>query len=348
MNGPRPIRNARPTSLSVVIPVFDEAANLSELIRRCLDACHDQGPHEIVLVDDGSRDGSDRIIAEAAEAHRGRIVGVLLNRNYGQHAAVMAGFAASRGDFVVTLDADLQNPPEEIPRIVAMLREGFDVVGSVRARRKDSAFRRLASRLVNRGMAGTAGSTMTDYGCMLRGYDRRVVNAMVASRERTTFIPALANGFAKRTTEIEVAHHARGNGDSKYNLWRLLNLQLDLLTTTTKLPLRLLSWIGAVFSLLGFGLGAAILVARLVYGSAWAAEGVFTLFALQFIILGVQFVGLGLLGEYLGRVYEDVRARPRYLVDRIVGTSALESTSAGGEASPLGRPTAATAGRSER
>jgi undecaprenyl-phosphate 4-deoxy-4-formamido-L-arabinose transferase len=318
----------RPMSLSLVIPVYNEAPNLPELLRRCLAACDELKPFEIVLVDDGSRDGSEQIIVAAAQAHPGKIVAVCLNRNYGQHAAVMAGFAAAHGDAVVTLDADLQNPPEEIPRIVAKLREGFDVVGGVRARRRDSAFRRLASRFVNRLTARTTGVGMTDYGCMLRGYDRAVVAAMLQCRERSTFIPVLANAFAKHATEISVAHAARSRGRSKYGIWRLLNLQLDLLTATTKFPLRLLSWLGAAISVLGFGFGAMILVLRLIHGSAWAAEGVFTLFAVLFIILGAQFIGMGLLGEYLGRIYDDVRARPRYFVHRAVGRSELDPDAA--------------------
>ena len=133
--------------ISIVIPVFNEQENFHELIERCLATCEGLGaPFEIILVDDGSRDRSAKLIAEAAEQGHGRVIGVLLNRNYGQHAAVMAGLAQARGQIVVTLDADLQNPPEEIPRLVATIEEGFDVVGTVRVPRQDTLFRRLASR----------------------------------------------------------------------------------------------------------------------------------------------------------------------------------------------------------
>jgi undecaprenyl-phosphate 4-deoxy-4-formamido-L-arabinose transferase len=280
-------------------------------------------PFEIILVDDGSHDSSADIIQDAAEKHHGRVVGVFLNRNYGQHAAVMAGFAHARGELVVTLDADLQNPPEEIPRLVEALCAGNDVVGSVRAQRQDSLFRRLASRLVNRMTARVTGVAMSDYGCMLRAYRRHIVDAMLQCRERSTFIPVLALKFAKTSVEIPVAHAARSNGESKYSLWKLINLQLDLLTTTTRLPLRLLSLAGAATALLGFGLGALILVLRVLFGATWAVEGVFTLFAILFVILGTQLVGMGLLGEYLGRVYDDVRARPRFFVDQVAGASDL-------------------------
>mgnify|MGYP002347069289 CR=1 FL=1 len=306
--------------MSVVIPVFNEEQNLQELLTRCLKACGDTGESfEIVLVDDGSVDASPQIIAEAAERSAGSIVGVLLNRNYGQHAAVMAGFGESRGEIVVTLDADLQNPPEEIPELVRKMAEGYDVVGTVRTPRRDPLFRRVASRIVNHAARRATGVMMHDYGCMLRAYRRHVVDAVLQCHERSTFIPVLANSFARRPTEIEVHHAERSRGDSKYSLWKLINLQFDLLTSMTTFPLRLLSVLGGITSILGVGFGIFLLIMRLVHGAGWAAEGVFTLFAVLFIFTGAEFVGMGLLGEYIGRIYHDVRARPRYFVHQVVG-----------------------------
>jgi undecaprenyl-phosphate 4-deoxy-4-formamido-L-arabinose transferase len=313
MTGQRP-------QVSVVIPVFNEEQNLEELVRRCLKACADTGESfEIVLVDDGSSDASPQIIAAAAEQNAGKIVGVLLNRNYGQHAAVMAGFAECRGEIVVTLDADLQNPPEEIPTLVRTMRRGFDVVGTIRTPRHDPFFRRVASRIVNRAARKATGVMMHDYGCMLRGYRRSVVDAMLQCHERSTFIPVLANSFARQPTEIEVRHAERSRGDSKYSLWKLVNLQFDLLTSMTTFPLRLLSLLGGITSMLGAGLGVFLLVMRLAHGAEWAAQGVFTLFAVLFIFTGAQFIAMGLLGEYIGRIYHDVRARPRYFVHQVIG-----------------------------
>jgi undecaprenyl-phosphate 4-deoxy-4-formamido-L-arabinose transferase len=308
-----------PGLLSVVIPVYNEAENLDELVPRCLEAgraC--EGPFEILLVDDGSTDGSTGLI-ERASAEHPEVVGVLLNRNYGQHAAVMAGFEACRGEIVVTLDADLQNPPEEIPRLVEAAREGFDVVGTVRRGRRDTLFRRLSSALVNRAVQRSTGVMMHDYGCMLRAYRRHIVEAMLQCTEHSTFIPVLANGFARKTTEIEVGHEARRGGSSKYSLYKLVKLMFDLLTSMTTAPLRLLSILGVLISGLGIGFGLLLLVMRLVYGPEWAAQGVFTLFAILFIFIGAQFIGLGLLGEYIGRIYQDVRARPRYFVQEVIG-----------------------------
>jgi undecaprenyl-phosphate 4-deoxy-4-formamido-L-arabinose transferase len=308
------------TKLSIVIPVFDEEACLPELIRRCLEACGElKLKFEIILVDDGSSDRSAEFIEQASAANPERVVGVLLNRNYGQHAAVMAGFEYCRGEIVVTLDADLQNPPEEIPRLVAEIQKGFDVVGTGR----DSSFRKMSSTIVNRVVQKSTGVLMHDYGCMLRAYRRHIVSAMLQCHERSTFIPILANSFARRTAEIEVRHAARSVGNSKYPFWKLVSLQFDLLTGITTFPLRLLSLLGTLISAAGVGFGVFLLVMRLIYGPEWAVQGVFTLFAILFIFIGAQFIALGLLGEYLGRVYHDVRARPRFFVGRVTGRSDL-------------------------
>lgn len=308
--------------VSLVIPVFNEEKNLKELVGRCIEVCTSmKKPFEIVLVDDGSSDDSAKIITEAAERQGGKIVGVLLNRNYGQHSAVMAGFMEARGDIIVTLDADLQNPPEEVPKLVKKVEEGFDVVGSVRVQRRDTFFRRIASAAVNKVAQKATGVVMHDYGCMLRAYRRPVVDAMLQCHERSTFIPILANSFARRATEVEVSHAARSEGDSKYGLWGLINLQFDLLTSTTTFPLRVLSVMGTVISMAGVGFGVFLLIMRIIYGPHWAAEGIFTLFAVLFVFVGAQFIGMGLLGEYIGRIYHDVRARPRYFVHKVVGRS---------------------------
>jgi len=312
------------STISIVIPVYNEEQNLPELIRQTLAACQSLGHQfEIILVDDGSRDSSAEMISRAAVEHAGEIIGVLLTRNYGQHLAIMAGFAQARGEIVITLDADLQNPPAEIVNLVRKMEEGFEVVGSIRVPRCDSMFRRLSSYLINRLTAKVTGVVMHDYGCMLRAYRRSIVQAMLQCHERSTFIPVLANGFARRTAEIEVRHAERKSGESKYGLWKLINLQFDLLTSMTTFPLRLLTLFGAFVSMLGVGFGVLIIILRLVWGAEWAAQGVFTLFAILFIFVGAQFIAMGLLGEYIGRTYMDVRARPRYFVQSIQGTSRI-------------------------
>lgn len=305
--------------VSIVIPVYNEEASLPELLRRTSAACEKlDRDYEIILIDDGSRDGSADLLLEAAEAPGSHVVAVILNRNYGQHAAIMAGFEECRGDVIITLDADLQNPPEEIPRLVEQAALGYDVVGTVRQKRQDSALRRWPSKLINLAVQRSTGVAMSDYGCMLRAYRASIVKAMLACRERSTFIPILANSFARHTTEIMVAHAEREHGESKYDFMRLINLMFDLVTCMTTTPLRLLSLVGGAMAAAGFGFALLLLFLRVIFGAAWAGHGTFVLFAVLFMFTGVQLVGMGLLGEYLGRMYNDVRARPRFFIERIV------------------------------
>lgn len=308
------------SKVSVVIPVFNEEECLPSLLSRTVAACQQLNKkYEIILVDDGSTDASADMLIAAAKVPENHVIAVLLNRNYGQHSAIMAGFNQVSGDLVITLDADLQNPPEEIPRLVEVAEQGYDVVGTVRAHRQDSWFRKTASKIINMMIQRATGKSMGDYGCMLRAYRRHIVEAMLNCHERSTFIPILANTFARHTTEISVQHAEREFGDSKYSLMKLINLMYDLITCLTTTPLRLLSLLGSVVALSGFLLAVLLILLRLIHGPIWAADGVFTLFAVLFIFIGAQFVGMGLLGEYIGRIYTDVRARPRYFIQKVVG-----------------------------
>ena len=312
-----------PRLVSLVVPVYNEQTNLPELIQRCL-AVGEALPSdfELILVDDGSSDASADVIGEFAAKEPGHVVAVLLNRNYGQHSAVLAGMSEARGDVVVTLDADLQNPPEEIPKLLDAIRGGCDVAAGVRQRRQDSRFRVVASRWMNWLMQKITGTAVSDYGCMLRAYRRDIVDAVLQCEERSAYIPALANSFAADVEDVAVAHAERTAGESKYGFGKLLNLYFDLLVSTTTAPLRMLSFLGTALALLGAGFGLSLLVLRFVLGPEWAAQGVFTIFALLFIFLGVQLLGMGLLGEYIGRISKDVQGRPRYLVKKVIRASA--------------------------
>ncbi len=325
--------------VSIVIPVYNEEQSLPELLRRTEAACALLGhAFEIVLVDDGSRDASAELLQQAAEREGSNVVAVILNRNYGQHAAIMAGFEQCKGDVVITLDADLQNPPEEIPRLVKLAEQGYDVVGTVRNHRQDSAWRRWPSKLINLAVQRSTGVAMNDYGCMLRAYRRTIVDAMLACRERSTFIPILANSFARHTTEILVEHAEREHGDSKYSPMRLINLMFDLITCMTTTPLRLLSIVGVGMALLGVLFALALVVLRLIFGAPWAGHGTFVLFAVLFVFTGGQFIGMGLLGEYLGRMYSDVRARPRFFIEKVVRGSPVTALDAAHSAAPSSAP----------
>ena len=304
-------------ALSVVIPVYNEEAGLAALFARlypALDALNLD--YEIVFIDDGSRDRSASLLAAQFEQRPDVTRVILLNGNFGQHRAILAGFEHCRGDRIVTLDADLQNPPEDIRLLLAAMDEGSDCVGSIRRDRQDVAWRRWASRAVNRMRYRLTGIQMTDHGSMMRAYSRDVVQLINQCNEMNTFIPALAYQFAKNPTEVVVGHEARHAGESKYSLYSLIRLNFDLVTGFSVMPLQAFSLLGIVVSLLSGALFILLATRRLVLGPE--EGGVFTLFALVFLLIGLALFGIGLLGEYIGRIYQEVRARPRYLVNAIL------------------------------
>ncbi len=225
-------------------------------------------------------------------------------------------FAQTRGTYVITLDADLQNPPEEIARLVAAMDAGADYVGTIRVSRQDLMWRRAASRLMNRIREGTTSIRITDQGCMLRGYHRSVIDAVNHCTEVSTYVPALAYTFARHPVEIEVSHAERAVGESKYSLYRLIRLNFDLMTGFSVAPLQFFSMAGGLIALVALVLVVVLLIRRFILGSE--AEGVFTLFAIAFFLIGVTLLGLGVVGEYVGRIYEQVRQRPRYTVAAVL------------------------------
>jgi len=303
--------------LSVVIPVYNEEAVLPALFARLYPALDALGAsYEVIFINDGSADRSAALLREQFQRRPDATRVILFSGNYGQHMAIVAGFEHSRGERVVTLDADLQNPPEEIAKLLAKMDEGYDYVGGVRYERQDTAFRRNASRMMNAVRERITRIRMTDQGCMLRAYSRDIVAAINSCREVNTFIPALAFTFAQRPAEIEVAHEERAAGQSKYSLYNLVRLNFDLVTGFSVMPLQLFSLSGIVIALLSIAFVIFLAVRRLVVGPE--AEGVFTLFGLAFFLIGATLFGIGLLGEYVGRIYEQVRQRPRYLVQAVL------------------------------
>lgn len=302
--------------VTLVIPVYNEQATLPKLFDRLYPVMDElRVPYEIVFVDDGSRDESVPLLREQYERRPDATRVVVLASNVGQHMAILAGFELARGSYVITLDADLQNPPEEIPHILAMMEEGADYVGTVRRQRRDSPWRSAASRVLNRIRERTTNIHITDQGCMLRGYGRNVVDAVNRCYEVNTFVPALAYLYARNPVEIEVAHAERASGDSKYPLGKLIRLNFDLMTGFSLVPLQLFTLTGMIIAVLSLLFVLFLAVRRLVVGPE--AEGLFTLFGVMFFLVGVLLFGLGLVGEYVGRIYAQVRQRPRFVIATI-------------------------------
>jgi undecaprenyl-phosphate 4-deoxy-4-formamido-L-arabinose transferase len=233
--------------------------------------------------------------------------------------AIMAAFERVRGDVIITLDADLQNPPEEIPKLLEKIAAGHDYVGGYRLNRQDSFFRTYASRLINFVREKTTSIEMTDQGCMLRAYSRQVIDAIVRSGAINTFIPALAYSFASNPAEVGVKHEERHAGVSNYSFYSLIRLNFDLITGFSLAPLQVFTMFAGLCSA-----GSLLLVLVLAYRRIFMgaeAEGIFTLFGILFFLLSVTMVGIGLIGEYVGRTYQVVRARQKYFVKRILETT---------------------------
>ena len=303
--------------LSVIIPVYNEQETLPALFARLYPALDALGvSYEVLFINDGSRDRSAALLKDQFLARPDVTRVILFTANHGQHLAIMAGFEYCRGERVVTLDADLQNPPEEIGTLLAAMDQGYDYVGSIRATREDSLWRHVASKLMNRLRERITHIKMTDQGCMLRAYSQSIVKAIVATREVSTYIPALAYTFAAHPTEVTVAHAERAAGESKYPLYKLIRLNFDLVTGFSLAPLQMFSLVGIALSLASAAFVVYLAIRRLVIGPE--AEGLFTLFGINFLLMGILLFGIGLLGEYVGRIYQQVRQRPRFTIQAIL------------------------------
>lgn len=306
------------TLVSVVIPVYNEQESLAVLFARlypALDAL--KRAYEILFVDDGSADHSAAMLREQFDLRPDVTRVVLLQSNFGQHAAILAGFSEARGDIVVTLDADLQNPPEEIATLLAKMDEGYDYVGTIRRKRQDVWWRTYASRLMNRLRERITKVKMTDQGCMLRAYARHVIDAINNTSEINTFIPALAYLYSLRPTEVTVEHNEREAGQSKYSLYKLIRLNFDLVTGFSVVPLQIFSFFGVIIAAGSLLLFLYLMIYRILYPQG-TVQGVFTLFAVVFFFIGILLFGIGLLGEYIGRIYQEVQRRPRFLIRAIL------------------------------
>jgi len=310
--------------ISIVIPVYNEEDNLEKLNERLTAVLKKmKRSNEIIYVNDGSKDKSAELLAILHKQKPKQIRVINFHGNFGQHMAVMAGFKHSRGNIVVTLDADLQNPPEEIPKLIELMDQGHDLVSGLRKSRRDNWFRRNVSKMVNLVRAAITNINMTDHGCMLRAYARHVVDLMVESKEANTFIPALAYSYASYPAEIAVEHEERAEGKSKYRLYDLIRLNFDLMTGFSIVPLQIFTLIGVFVSMFSLVFVVYMFMRRIIVGPE--AEGVFTLLAIMFFLVGILLMGVGIMGEYIGRIYQQVRQRPRYAIREILESDTEET-----------------------
>ena len=312
--------------LSVIIPVYNEEEVLESLYKRLIKVCDGLNkPFEIIFTNDGSRDRSSDILKDFHQRRPHQIRVIEFNGNFGQHMAIMAAFERVRGQVIINLDADLQNPPEEIPRLLEQYEQGYDYVGSIRDVRRDSfLLRGLPSRFMNWLRGTVTGIHITDQGCMMRAYSRRIVDLISQCHESSTFVTVLGYSFATNPTEIRIQHDPRTEGESKYSIYKLVRVTFDLFTGFSMAPLHIFTVFGFLVSLLSGLLVTYLLLRRLLIGPE--AEGLFTLFAIAFFLISVAISGIGIVGEYVGRIYQVVRARPRYLIRNIL--EAREASSA--------------------
>lgn len=303
--------------LSIVIPVYNEEESLETLANRLFKTLEKlKRSYEVIFTNDGSTDRSLSMLKDLQKKHPQHVRVIDFQGNFGQHMAIMAAFEASRGDVVINLDADLQNPPEEIPKLLEKTDAGHDVVGSFRLKRNDNFMRHYGSRFANWVRGKIMPIKMRDQGCMFRAYTRAIVEAVVQGGEASTFIPALAWKLAKNPCEVGLRHESREQGDSKYGIYELIRVSLDLATSFSLVPIQMVTVFGMIVSFFSFLLVIYMVVRRFIIGPE--AEGVFTLLAIVIFLISVAIMGIGIIGEYVGRTYQQVSPRPRYLIREII------------------------------
>lgn len=309
--------------LSVVVPIYNEAENLRPLCQRIHEALASTNwMYEVVIVDDGSTDGSAQILT-LLHAKDPRLKVLRFRRNFGQTAALAAGFAYAHGRVIVSLDGDLQNDPLDIPRLVAKLDEGYDLVNGWRINRRDPFLhRRLPSRIANWLISLTTRVKLHDYGCTLKAFRSEVAKELKLYGEMHRFIPALAGDLGARIVEMPVAHHPRQRGRSKYGLTRTLWVILDLLTVKflssyATRPSHLFGLCGLVATMLGGAISLILGIQKVFFGVKLANRPLL-LFSVLLVVIGVQFVTFGLIGEMLARTYHESQEKPIYWIKEVL------------------------------
>jgi len=310
-------------NLSVVVPVFNEEKNIKILYQELIDVLIKLDlTFEIIFIDDGGTDKSLAILSELQE-NDSRIVVISFRRNFGQTAALSAGFDYARGDIIVTLDGDLQNDPKDIPKLLQKLSEGYDIVNGWRFDRKDSFFsRRLPSIIANKIISYSTNVKLHDYGCTLKAFRKEITQNIKLYGEMHRFIPAIASGMGSSVAEIKVNHRERKFGKSKYGISRTIRVVLDLITVKFLLsyatrPIQIFGLLGFSCGTIGFCIAVYLTIQRQFYGISLANRPILLL-AILLIFMGLQFVTLGLLAELQSRTYHEAQNKPIYVIRQIL------------------------------
>lgn len=326
------MKTTEPPGISLVIPIFNEADNLEELHRELISALEKLGrPFEIILIDDGSTDASWTVLKDLQQKDH-RIKLIRLRRNFGQTAALAAGFDYARGEVIISLDADLQNDPNDIPLLIRKIEEGHDIVSGWRRSRKDRFFsRRLPSIIANRLISRLTGVRLHDYGCTLKAFRREIIKNVKLYGELHRFIPAIASQLGVSIAEVEVNHRPRKHGRSKYTIFRFTKVMLDMLTVKFLLsystrPLQIFGLLGLGSSLLGFIISGWLTYQRLFLGVSLANRPLLLL-GILLIVTGFQFVTLGLLAEIMVRAYHESSGKTIYVVREVIDSETGKSAS---------------------
>ena len=302
--------------ISIVVPVFNEVSLIEELVSRLKVVCDKlEQSYEIVIVDDGSSDGSHEKLKQI-QMDESALRIVKLTRNFGQQAAVLAGFRISKGDIIVQLDSDLQNPPEEIPKLLDAMSDDIDMVTTVQRKRQDGVLRVLGSQCLLRIGQALFGDSVKLNLSSFRAIRRSVVEKIEACKDRSRYMAVLMSWMGLPSIEIQVEHHERKRGNTKYNILNLLKLSWDLITGYSSFPLRMVTYMGLFGAFLGFLMMAFLLFQRIVNGIL--IEGFVVLLAVFSFFAGVQLLSIGFLGEYLGRVHHQIQERPDYIVEKVI------------------------------
>ena len=296
---------------SIIVPVYNEDQNiniLNERLEKTLNLINID--YEIIYINDGSTDNSEIKIKQVMLKNSNiKLINFLTN--FGQHSAIIAGLKIAKGDYMITLDADLQNPPEEIPKLIKEVENNYDMICGVRKYRKDSFFRKFFSKIMNKVISKLVKCNLKDFGCMMRVYKRSLVNEIVTYGDKSVYIPAFAAFLTKNIKEVNIEHNSRNSGLSNYNFSKLLNQSFDLIVTYTLFPIQLIFKTGAFIFIIGCLLFVYLLYHRFIVGSP---SSLTTFIAILILLSGIIMLSIGIVSEYLIRIYRESKKFPSYII----------------------------------